>query len=223
LAEFILVGEGMRQSHFFRVVGLGIVFLSLTIGLGIAAYHTWVTLRAEPYSFYGTVLTQPRPLPSIHLESTQDYPLDMPHLQGHWTFLFMGFSHCASICPVTMAELAKMRALLPTTLPQPMVVMVTLDPKRDSIERMRDYVHSFHPDFVGARGSEKEVHDLARYLGIAYTQINSNIQKHANDYSIEHSGAIMLLNPHAELVAFFTPPHQAARLVQDYQQLTQRD
>ena len=104
-------------------------------------------------------------------------------------------------------------------LPSPWIVMVTLDPKRDDLVRMKEYVQSFNPHFLGASGGQRETKNLARYLGVAYTHVKSSAQNRTNDYSIEHTGAVMLLNPHGELVAFFTPPHQADGLVQDYQYL----
>lgn len=197
------------------------IALACAIGLGIVAQQWWAKLSKEQYAFYGTVLHQPRPLPMFKLDGTDGYPIDNRHLRGHWTFLFMGFSHCASICPVTMAELSKMARLLSQhpDLPRPTVVMVTLDPKRDSLVRMKDYVQSFHEQFLGARGTEEATQHLAQFLGIAYTQIIPHVQNPENDYSIEHSGAIMLLNPRGELVAFFTPPHSANNLVSDYQHL----
>lgn len=214
----------MKKSYSYKVIVCWVLFLVGAIGLGMAAHYRWTKLSEVPQPFNGTILTHPRPMPAFSLEGTEGYVIDSEHLQGHWTFLFMGFSHCASVCPVTMAELAKMAHLLSQhpDLPRPLVVMITLDPKRDSIERMKDYVLSFHSQFIGARGSEEDVSNLARYLGVAYTQVKSNVQKHVNDYSIEHSGAIMLLNPQGELVAFFTPPHRADLLVQDYQQLVTR-
>lgn len=211
----------MKNASQQRILFWGGIALVFAIGLGIVAQQWWAKLSREQYSFYGTVLHQPRPLPAFKLDGTEDYPIDNRHLQGHWTFLFMGFSHCASICPVTMAELAKMAHLLSEhpDLPRPSVVMITLDPKRDSLVRMKDYVQSFHPQFLGGRGTEEDTQHLAQFLGIAYTQINPNVKNPTNDYSIEHSGAIMLLNPRGELVAFFTPPHKADNLVSDYQHL----
>lgn len=211
----------VKKSHSFRVVLLGCILVVCAVSLGIVARHLLIKPSPEPEISHGTILSQPRPLPEFSLEGTAGYPINNQHLQGHWTFLFMGFSHCASICPLTMAELAKMMGLIAqdSSLPFPWVVMITLDPQRDSLERMHDYVRSFNPHFLGARGSEEEVKKLAHFLGIAYTQIKSNANNHANDYSIEHSGAIMLLNPSGDLVAFFTPPHHANSLVKDYQQI----
>lgn len=198
-----------------------ILFVVCAMSLGMATQQLWAKFTKVQYAAYGTLLTKPRPMPPFTLEGTAGYPIDLDHLAGHWTYLFFGFTHCASICPVTMAELATMYRSIShhKNLPKPLVVMITLDPKRDDIKRMKDYVQSFHPEFVGASGGERDIQSLAHYLGVAYTYVKSNAQKRTDDYSIEHTGAIMLLNPRGELVAFFTPPHRAEGLVQDYQYL----
>ncbi len=211
----------MKMSRPYRVLFLGGLFVVFCIGLGVMAHQWWSKPDHDLQPFYGTVLDHPRPLPAFTLEGTGGYAIDAQHLKGQWTFLFFGFTHCASICPVTMAELAKMTRLLSqySDVSQPKVIMITLDPQRDSLQRMQAYVHAFDPKFIGARGALAEVQILAHNMGIAYTQVKSSVQARPDDYSIEHSGAIMLLNPNGDLVAFFTPPHQADLIVKDYRRL----
>ncbi|NDH68080.1 MAG: hypothetical protein EBY22_09305 [Gammaproteobacteria bacterium] len=118
----------MKNSYQQRIVLGSVLSLVCAIGLGIAAQQWWAKLSSrESYSFYGTVLNKPRPLPVFTLEGTEGYAIDNRHLQGHWTFLFMGFTHCASICPVTMAELAKMAHLMSQQpdLSRPTVIGIT--------------------------------------------------------------------------------------------------
>lgn len=198
------------------------LFVVFCVGLGVMVHQSWSKPDHDLQPFYGTVLDHPRPLPAFTLEGTDGYAIDAQHLRGQWTFLFFGFTHCASICPVTMAELAKMTRALSqdADVPQPKVIMITLDPQRDSLQRMQEYVHAFDPKFIGARGALAEVQILAHTMGIAYTQVKSRVQARPNDYSIEHSGAIILLNPNGDLIAFFTPPHQADLIVKDYRRLS---
>ena len=96
--------------------------------------------------------------------------------------------------------------------------MVSIDPKRDTLDKLSDYVKSFNPHFYGARGDNKAVKKMTREMGIAYAKIALS-PADAQKYDIQHSGAIMLFNPQGELNAFFTTPHQADSLAQDYQLL----
>jgi len=100
--------------------------------------------------------------------------------------------------------------------------VAALDPQRDSLKRMQTYVEAFQPEFLGARGSLKDAHALASKMGIAYTRVMANTKERPKDYSIEHSGSILLINPHADLIAFFTPPHEATLMARDYQLLNAR-
>lgn len=193
--------------------------MTVALAMGIGVQYWWAHQHTTPASFHGTVLDHPRPLPVFKLEGTADRRIDNQYLQGHWTFIFFGFSHCGSVCPVTMAELAKLYRLLGQSgnLPMPEVIMITLDPQRDSLKRMQEYVQAFEPHFIGARGSEHDIKHLAHDLGIAFTKLpTANAQANNN---IEHSGAVMLINPHGQLTAFFTPPHQAAFIAEDYRLL----
>ncbi len=204
-------------------ITLWAVLAILMVGSGLATYRWVMPKPITAAQFYATVLDHPRPVPDFDLMGTDGRHFDRQHLHGHWTFLFFGFTHCGSVCPVTMAELAKMYRLVSQQpgLPLPQVVMMTLDPKRDDLVRMKEYVQAFDPHFLGARGSMQAVQVLARHMGIAYTRIQTGV-KAQNDYNIEHSGAIMLLNPNEELVAFFTPPHRAELMARDYQLLNTR-
>lgn len=171
-------------------------------------------------AFHGTLLDHSRKMPLFDLMGTDHQPFNLERLQGRWTFLFFGFTHCGSICPVTMAELGKMFRLLAQggVQPKPQVFMVTLDPERDNPARLEQYVKAFDPSFEGVYGSLQAVQKFAHDMGIASERVASNLEQ-PRQYNIEHSGAIMLINPHGELVAFFTPPHQAALLASDYKLL----
>lgn len=196
------------------------VLAVILFGIGIATQLYMSQKTVDYRAFHGTLLDKPRAIPTFDLIEVDGQPFNNQRLQGHWTFLFFGFTHCGSVCPVTMAELAKMTKLLAQeeVHPKPEVVMVTLDPERDDPVRLAQYVKAFDPGFLGAYGSMQAVKMLAHEMGIASERIASN-PDHPQQYNIEHSGAIMLINPHGELVAFFTPPHQAVFIAQDYKLL----
>lgn len=174
--------------------------------------------QSASYSFHGTVLTQPRKISHFELKGLDNQPFNNQTLQGQWTLLFFGFTQCGSVCPTTMAELKKMMTLLREqhVSPLPHVVMITLDPKRDSLKRLTQYVHAFDPAFDGARGVNPRVHALTQELGIAYTQVKGVDEE---EYNIEHTGTLMLINPEGNLMAFFTTPHHAALIADDYKHL----
>lgn len=169
--------------------------------------------------FHGTLLEEPRDLSPFELVGIDGKPFNQASLKGHWTLMFFGFTNCGSVCPTTMAELTKTYKLLQArgVEPLPHVVMVSIDPKRDTQSKLAHYVKAFHVTFYGAYGSAHALDAMTQEIGVAYARIpNPKVQK---NYDIEHTGAVMLINPNAQLNAFFTLPHRAKWLADDYQLL----
>ena len=197
-----------------------VAFASLIAGVFIAQHvpEKKVTLVEQ---FKGTLLDHPRAVKPFTLTGIDDKPFNNQSLQGHWTMIFFGFTNCGTICPTTMAELGKMYRLLEKNkaLPLPEVVMVSIDPKRDTLLKLANYVKAFDPHFFGARGDEKSVYKMARGMGIVYMKVAADHGTPAENYNIQHSGAVMLFNPQGELTAFFTPPNTAEEVAGDYQLL----
>ncbi|CCD07737.1 SCO family protein [Legionella pneumophila] len=168
--------------------------------------------------FHGTYLENPRTVNNFSLTGTDQKAFNNSSLQGRWTLVFFGFTNCGYLCPTTMAELGKMYRILEKkgvkNLPQ--VVMISIDPQRDSLDKLGSYVTSFHKSFYGARGEEDSIKSMTHEMGIAYAKINNKESSEPENYDIQHSGAVMLFNPQGELNAFFTTPHHADLLAKDY-------
>lgn len=203
----------------FTVTVLAAIMACL-MGLYFAQHWSGANSAQPAYQYAGTVLQQARDISDFDLMATDGEHFDKKKLQGHWTMMFFGFTHCGMMCPTAMAQLASTYQSLVkdgvTTLPQ--VVMVSVDPKRDSLERMQQYVTSFNPNFLGAIGSSSHVKALSSELGIAYEKVAMpNAQ--ADDYDIQHSGAVILFNPDAKVAAFFNWPLNATDMANDYKHL----
>ncbi len=136
--------------------------------------------------------------------------------------MFFGFTNCGYLCPTTMAELGKMYRLLQEegvkTLPN--VVMISIDPDRDNLEKLAHYVRAFDVHFYGARGDEASVKAMTSEMGIAWLKVVNKDAASPDHYDIEHTGTVLLFNPQGELAAFFTSPHDAKLLAKDYMLLT---
>lgn len=198
------------------LLGLAALFLGLFV-----SQHLHGTKSFDPSQFNGTYLASPRTMPSFSLTGIDNKPFTNQSLEGHWTLMFFGFTHCGSVCPTTFAELSKMYTLLEEKAVKnlPQVMMISVDPDRDNLQQLGTFVHAFNPNFYAARGEIKDIQALARELGIAYAKVQNKGSNEPNDYQIEHSGALMLFNPQGQLIAFFTTPHRAALLAKDYSQL----
>jgi protein SCO1 len=157
-----------------------------------------------PQELKGVVLPQPRPLTPFTLTDHNNKPFNLSRLQGNWTFLFFGYTHCPDICPTAMAELAEVFESLNQNSQTPLNtqgVFVSVDPERDRPETLKDYVPFFHPDFIGATGSAEQIKHFTKQLGAAY--MISPEKDEQGDYLVSHASAFFLINPKGEFYAAF--------------------
>lgn len=155
------------------------------------------------------VLDPPREVQPIELIDHRGVPFDRGSLQGHWTLAFFGFTSCIDICAPTMATVAKMyRELDPSEQAALQVVLVTVDPARDTAEVLGRYTSGFHPDFLGVTGDPARL----RKLALEWQSGFEPAPEGAADYQVEHSGNLVLINPAGELHAFLRPPFEHGSL-----------
>src|SRR3990167_8320035 len=113
-----------------------------------------------------TLFSTPRDIHPFQLITHQNLSFSDKNLQGHWTFLFFGFTHCPHICPTTLSKMKQVYASLHTQYPSLQVVLVTVDPKRDTPETLDTYLSQFNPQFIGVTGNPKILNALEKQLGI---------------------------------------------------------
>jgi protein SCO1/2 len=161
----------------------------------------------------GTWLSPARPLPAFALVDQDAKAAGPERFRGRWTLVFFGFTHCPEACPTTLALLGVVRRALAATLPAeqvPAVLLISVDPERDTPPALKSYLAGFDPTFSGLTGNPEAVRAFATALGVPYRKIPMK-----GDYMMDHSTAIMLVNPDGQLAALFTGPHVADVLVRD--------
>lgn len=166
----------------------------------------------------GTILSKPKPIKAFKLESKSYQSFTLNNLKGHWTLMFFGFSNCGYVCPTTLSALSKMTDQLITQLPAaklPQVVMVSVDPERDTSARIQEYVNSYHAGYIGVRAPIKELKVLSDQMNVVFKKLASK-DGNPKHYMINHSAEIMLIDPNANLRAFFSFPHTGAQMAKDY-------
>jgi protein SCO1 len=165
----------------------------------------------------GTLLDPPRPLPDFSLIDHQNRTFKKEGLKARWSFLFFGFTNCPDVCPTTLRMLSQVEQSL-SDLPvgeRPSVLLVSVDPKRDTPEQLASYIKFFNPSFVGLTGSQQSLEDFTRQLGVpvAITPTDNG------SYTVDHSGAIFLVDPQGALRALFSPPHSPSAIADDYRRI----
>jgi len=179
-----------------------LLLLVAAIVAGVYSYQ----LLTKPTEFTNVlVYPQARKLAAFELTNHQGQKVDNAQLQGHWTLAFVGYTFCPDICPLTLATLSGVYPQLQSTLPatEPLKLwFVSVDPKRDTTEQLANYVGYFEqPAIVGLTASHDRLFPFVRDLGLMYA-ISSSTD---DDYRVDHSASIVLLDPKGQLVAMFKP------------------
>lgn len=161
----------------------------------------------------GLLWPDPPRLSTFSLSDADGAVFDAQRLDGHWTLLFFGFTHCPDICPGTLATLKLAYARLqaqPEFAAKGQVVFVSVDPARDTPATLGSYVRHFNPAFLAATGTEAALTELTRQLGI----LHARIQQGDGDYTIDHTASIILIGPQRERLAVFSAPHDPASIAE---------
>jgi protein SCO1/2 len=166
---------------------------------------------------YGEV----RPLPDFSLLDQAGQPFENDRFKNRWSFVFFGYTHCPDICPTTLAILKDTLQAIERDGDhvRVQVVFITVDPERDDPSRLKSYVKYFHPQFIGVTGTPAAIDALTSNLGILHMKTpNPNDPE---NYLVDHTVTILLIDPEGHLVALFGAPHNAKSLADDFHTLRQ--
>ena len=185
---------------------------------GIAASALW-RHHAPPVDLTtGTYFAPGRRLPDFSLIDQQGRVFGSANLRGRWSLLFFGYTNCPDFCPTTLATLAAMqkrlRAAKASVLPQ--VIFVSVDAKRDTPAQMAKYVPYFDPEFIGLTAADQPaIEAVAKQFGV------SVMIQPASDgtYTVDHSGAIFVLDPDGRLSAILSGPFSVDALQGDFRRI----
>ncbi|MCW8195533.1 SCO family protein [Proteobacteria bacterium 005FR1] len=163
---------------------------------------------------------EPKPIEGFQLVAHTGEAFTREDLTGQWTLLFFGFSHCDGFCPATLALLDSLYGQLePKIREQTQVVMVSVDPARDTPQVLAEYVPRFNPEFVGVTGDFLPIKLFSNQLHIGFQKSTAEGSAHGDHYQVDHGEQIVLINPEGKYHGFFKPPFTLARLKTTYQSI----
>lgn len=204
-------------------IALLLLVACLAGGLGLWASQRFhgPAAPALPVVKAVTLLPNPRVLPAFSLQQSDGTPLTVDDLKGHWTVVFLGFTHCPDICPTTLAQLAaaqKQWGALPAAT-RPRVLFISTDPERDSPKLTGDYAHAFHADTLAATAPIPQLEAFARSLSLVFMKAPGPSGDPA-DYTIDHSAAFVLLDPQVRMAGVAQPPFDIRAIATDLELLS---
>jgi protein SCO1 len=199
-------------------VRLIVLFLSLAM-LALAAGATaWRMLAASrlPSAGYMIVLPEPRQIAPVALTDQDGRAFTEDRFKGHWSLVFFGFTSCPDVCPNTLYQLQQVRQQWldeNANADFPQVYLVTVDPQRDTPQKLAAYLEYFDPGFIGLTGATEQVQALAAQLGIAVF-----VEPHAPEaleYTVDHGASLLLFDPLGQFYAVIPAPLDATSMARD--------
>jgi protein SCO1/2 len=189
------------------------IFVVAIVAVAAGVWTSYRFVAPPPEPRVATVLPAPVEMPEFSLLDQAGRPVGRDVFAGQWDLVFFGFTHCPDICPMTLQVLAtaKRQLIAAGQEPLPRIVLVSVDPERDTPEALRQYVDYFGAGNLGITGDLGEIRRLTDGLGIFF----SKVPRDDGDYTVDHSAVVLLINPRGEFHALFGTPHDANTYVHD--------
>lgn len=200
------------------------VIVLLLIVMLVMALAAHKILRPQPMSeaelraHNAFLFERPRRFSDFTLIDHHNETFERQQLTDHWSLVYFGFTHCPDICPMALMDINRTLETLPEDLrKKTRVILVTLDPARDSPEVLQQYVTAFNPEFIGVTGEFLTIRRFANELNVAFAKTPLG-----EDYTIDHSTHLVLLNPKGDFHAFFRPPFHPETLGVSFKAIADR-
>jgi protein SCO1/2 len=157
----------------------------------------------------GAIYPTAKHIESFSLLDQDNQSFTEKSLQGQWSLLFIGYTLCPDICPTTLSLMSEVHwELKDQNLQPPAIIFLSIDPARDTVDVIKKYVEYFNTDFIGLTGDPAQIEKLTRNLNAVYRKapgLAGEITE--DDYLMDHSSALMLINPDGNLQSILTAPH----------------
>ncbi|MBC8381487.1 MAG: protein SCO1/2 [Porticoccaceae bacterium] len=199
-----------QQVGIRRTIIIIVCFIVLVIFGFIWRMNQPVIMSVQDLRINGAiVLNTPRKFSDFDLIDHRGDAFTLERLKGQWSMIFFGFTNCPDVCPTTLATLNETYSKLKDSEKENLqVIMVSLDPERDTVDKLDQYMPYFNAEFVGVTGNKHFIKRFTTEINIAYNQVPLG----GDDYTVDHSSQIVLVNPNGHYHGFFKSPHSAIML-----------
>ena len=175
------------------------LWITLIAGLPLLLAVAAFFLTRDTYQPYGTRLLNVRPLEAnqFTLTAHDGSTKSLSDLQGKVVLIFFGYVNCPDVCPTTLFELGKVyKALAPREQERVQVLLISVDPERDTPELLRKYVTFFDPAFLGLTGTPEQIAEVAKKYGVYYQK---SAIKSPTEYIVDHTASVFVIDPKGQL------------------------
>lgn len=194
--------------------GIGaLVLLVLLFGLG-----RFVLAQFQPHLYAGSILQGDEPAPSLDgLTLSDGRPADLSAFEGKVVVVYFGYMNCPDVCPTALSDVAAAKAMMPADKADDIeLVMVSVDPARDSLDELGQFVGSFDPAFLGAGADLPTIDTVAARYGVYYAYGEGDIE---SGYAVDHTASLMGVDPDGVLRILWSPEVTRPQLAADFEAL----
>lgn len=204
----------MKQLPVIAMILSALIAMAAGIWLGQTSNTPREALK--PASIQGAIYPKAKLIRGFELQDQNSKRVTKLDLQGHWSLVFVGYTNCPDICPTTLSVMNQVIEYMnDQKIQAPEIVFLSIDPERDTPLHLRRYVDYFNKDFIALTGTLEQVSQLSQNLNAVFRKApgaNGEISK--EDYLMDHSSALMLINPQGNLQSVLTAPHLPGTIIE---------
>ncbi|WP_251055535.1 SCO family protein, partial [Lysobacter sp. ISL-54] len=198
--------------------------LAAALGLWASQHYFGQARRSHlPQTEAVRLFDPPRTLPAYSLRQSDGTQLIPGELKGHWTLVFLGFTHCPDVCPTTLAQMSVAQKSWESIAEasRPRVLFVSVDPERDTPDKIGEYAHGFHKDTLAATADVPALEAFAKSLSMVFAKVPAPDGAPADQYTMDHSASMAVLDPQGRMAGLLRPPFDPNVIAKDMKALTE--
>lgn len=201
----------MSKKHNTVIYLIFTIILILVLALGKKIFSNSEANIIAPKMDTITLIPTPKDINKFNLISTKSNNL-YNDMSGNWNVVFFGYTSCPHLCPTTLKRMNKIANLINTKIN---FILITIDPKRDTKEHLKDYLKKLQADnlnteFLGGTGEKEEIHKLTKQLNIHVAKVNPEKVKH-----VDHSGALVVISPDMKFAGVIASPKDESLIAKE--------
>jgi protein SCO1 len=206
-----------RPSPISRHILKGVIIALLATAAGIWTARLVLQKQDARNELSATRFPVARDVQPFELVDHNNEAFNNASLQKRWSFLFFGYTYCPDVCPTTLSVLNSVAQRLQDVDEELRFVFVTVDPERDTPERLAEFVTYFNSEFIGVTGTDPALEQLTSQLGILHVRIPA--EPGSESYLVDHTAAVFLFDPDGRYHAVFSPPLSAEKIAGDFRKM----